>query len=246
MFDQIADAARLEAEPLGGCAHGQEARRTDSRARRPAPTAGHPDEPGRRPALDRYLSEEILGESPAMIELRDLITKVAASEATTVLIEGESGTGKELVARALHYRSERADNPLVEVNCSQFQEALLNNVVVGIAITRERRVQRCNRRFEEVYGYDPGSADIARKFDAATKYVATHRPESLGWQNSRGLGDDVVGAVRALKQQDGPTLLTQGSTTLIHQLLAAGQTGLSIAYLAYYVAISLWLTVRGR
>jgi diguanylate cyclase (GGDEF)-like protein/PAS domain S-box-containing protein len=46
------------------------------------------------------------------------------------------------------------------------QEALLNNVVVGIAITRERRVQRCNRRFEEVFGYDPGSATgiSAREF----------------------------------------------------------------------------------
>ena len=97
------------------------------------------------PALDRYLSEEILGESPAMIELRDLITKVAASEATTVLIEGESGTGKELVARALHYRSERADNPLVEVNCSQFQEALLNNELFGHergAFTDAREVKK--------------------------------------------------------------------------------------------------------
>jgi dihydrofolate reductase len=69
-------------------------------------------------------------------------------------------------------------------------------------------------------GYDEGSADIARKFDAATKYVATHRPESLGWQNSRALGDDVVAALRELKKQDGPPLVTQGSTTLIHQLLA--------------------------
>jgi DNA-binding NtrC family response regulator len=85
----------------------------------------------RRPTLDGILSEEILGDSPAMVELRELLTRVAASEATTVLIEGESGTGKELVARALHYRSDRADNPLVEVNCSQFQEALLNNELFG-------------------------------------------------------------------------------------------------------------------
>jgi DNA-binding NtrC family response regulator len=99
----------------------------------------------RRPALDRYLSEEILGESSAMVELRDLIEKVAASEATTVLIEGESGTGKELVARALHYRSERADSPLVEVNCSQFQEALLNNELFGHergAFTDAREVKK--------------------------------------------------------------------------------------------------------
>lgn len=67
--------------------------------------------------------------------------------------------------------------------------------------------------------YDAGSAGIAERFDAITKYVATHRPESLGWKNSRALGPDVPAAVRELKKQDGPTLLTQGSTELIHLLL---------------------------
>ena len=68
-------------------------------------------------------------------------------------------------------------------------------------------------------GYDPGSAQIADRFDAITKYVATHRPESLSWNNSRALGTDVPAAVRELKKQDGPTLLTQGSTELLHLLL---------------------------
>lgn len=68
-------------------------------------------------------------------------------------------------------------------------------------------------------GYDAGSAEISERFDAVTKYVATHRPESLAWKNSRALGKDVAGAVRELKKQDGPTLLTQGSTELIHLLL---------------------------
>jgi DNA-binding NtrC family response regulator len=85
----------------------------------------------KRTALDRVLADEIIGESPPMVELRELLAKVAASEATTVLIEGESGTGKELAARALHYRSERAEYPQVEVNCSQFQEPLLNNELFG-------------------------------------------------------------------------------------------------------------------
>ena len=99
----------------------------------------------KRTALDRVLADEIIGDSPAMVELRDLLTKVAASEATTVLIEGESGTGKELAARALHYRSERAEYPLVEVNCSQFQEPLLNNELFGHekgAYTDAREVKR--------------------------------------------------------------------------------------------------------
>ena len=81
--------------------------------------------------LERPAPEELLGESPVMIELRELLGRVAASGTTTVLLEGESGTGKELAARALHYRSERADFALLEVNCSQFQEPLLNNELFG-------------------------------------------------------------------------------------------------------------------
>jgi dihydrofolate reductase len=68
--------------------------------------------------------------------------------------------------------------------------------------------------------FDEMNAGIARKFNACTKYVATHRPESLTWENSRGLGPDVVGALRALKKEDGPTLLTQGSCALLQTLLA--------------------------
>jgi dihydrofolate reductase len=68
--------------------------------------------------------------------------------------------------------------------------------------------------------FDAANADIARRFNAATKYVATHRPESLTWQNSRALGTDVVAALRELKKQDGPILLTQGSSALIQTLLA--------------------------
>jgi len=70
--------------------------------------------------------------------------------------------------------------------------------------------------------FDAQNLAIAERFNSITKYVATHRPESLTWQNSQGLGDDVVASVRALKQQDGPNLMTHGSTELLHQLLAVG------------------------
>jgi DNA-binding NtrC family response regulator len=66
-----------------------------------------------------------------MQEVRDLIEKVVRSQATSVFITGESGTGKELVARAIHYRSDRAQAPLLEVNCSSFQETLLENELFG-------------------------------------------------------------------------------------------------------------------
>jgi DNA-binding NtrC family response regulator len=99
----------------------------------------------RRGQQDHFRSGEILGESPAMCEVRQMIAKVAASEATTVLIQGESGTGKELVARAIHDQSDRRDFPLVEVNCSQFQESLLNNELFGHergAFTDAREVKK--------------------------------------------------------------------------------------------------------
>ncbi|HEX2724860.1 MAG TPA: dihydrofolate reductase family protein [Beijerinckiaceae bacterium] len=68
--------------------------------------------------------------------------------------------------------------------------------------------------------FDKLNSDIARTFNAITKYVATHSPETLSWRNSQPLGSDVVAAVRALKKQDGPLLLTQGSTVLLQTLLA--------------------------
>jgi len=60
---------------------------------------------------------------------------------------------------------------------------------------------------------------IGPLFDRITKYVATRKTNlRLDWQNSRSLGADVVSALRRLKQEDGPDLLTQGSTELLHTL----------------------------
>ncbi|AKU99050.1 Dihydrofolate reductase [Labilithrix luteola] len=69
---------------------------------------------------------------------------------------------------------------------------------------------------------DPSQPDypIAEQFNRITKYVATHRPESLAWKNSRGLGPDPVAALRELKKTDGPNLLTQGSSEFLQTLFA--------------------------
>ncbi len=85
----------------------------------------------RRRAYEAYTGAEIIGESAPMRNVRELIDKVVRSQATSVLITGESGTGKELVARAIHYRSDRAESPLMEVNCSSFHENLLENELFG-------------------------------------------------------------------------------------------------------------------
>ena len=72
----------------------------------------------------------IIGQSPAMRELLEMIAYVAPTEAT-VLISGESGTGKELVATALHRNSARRDGPLVRVNCAALVENLLESELFG-------------------------------------------------------------------------------------------------------------------
>lgn len=69
--------------------------------------------------------------------------------------------------------------------------------------------------------YDEGSAGIAATFNGVTKYVATHAPDTLSWENSEWLGEDVVERLKELKKGDGPMLLTQGSSELIQELLAA-------------------------
>jgi dihydrofolate reductase len=66
------------------------------------------------------------------------------------------------------------------------------------------------------YQNDP----IGEVFNAVTKYVATHRPDSLTWQNTQSLGPDIVATLRQLRREDGPDLLIQGSSNLIQTLLA--------------------------
>ena len=67
----------------------------------------------------------------------------------------------------------------------------------------------------------PGSP-MADALNAATKYVATHRPESLAWGPSEGVGPDLVAGVRRIKSQDGPNLVLSGSSTLTSTLLEHG------------------------
>jgi len=88
--------------------------------------------------VNRYLSHEesedtgfeLIGKSPAMEALRQLIRKVAPTQAT-VMIQGESGTGKELVARALYRQSPRANAPFIKVNCAAIPENLIESEFFG-------------------------------------------------------------------------------------------------------------------
>jgi two-component system NtrC family response regulator len=78
----------------------------------------------------KYQFGNIIGNSPAMLNIYDMIEKVAATKAT-VLITGETGTGKELVAKAVHYNSPRKNNAFVSVNCAAIPETLLESELFG-------------------------------------------------------------------------------------------------------------------
>ena len=73
----------------------------------------------------------VVSVSPKMAELMNFVRKVAASEATTVLIQGESGTGKDLIAKAIHYESSRQEKPFVAINCSAIPETLMEAELFG-------------------------------------------------------------------------------------------------------------------
>jgi len=73
----------------------------------------------------------VIGTSGRMTELMTFVRKVAASEATTILIQGESGTGKDLIAKAIHYESSRQEMPFVAVNCSAIPETLMEAELFG-------------------------------------------------------------------------------------------------------------------
>jgi two-component system, NtrC family, response regulator AtoC len=84
----------------------------------------------KRELRERYRFENIVGHSEAMEKVYRLIEKMSGIS-SNVLIIGETGTGKELVARAIHYNSERSDRPFVAVNCGALTESLLESELFG-------------------------------------------------------------------------------------------------------------------
>ena len=84
----------------------------------------------REEVAGRYRLHNLLGRSPAMQSVFALIRQAAPGDAN-VLITGESGTGKELVAKALHFNSQRADRPFVPINCAAVPASLLESELFG-------------------------------------------------------------------------------------------------------------------
>src|SRR6185369_3006291 len=75
--------------------------------------------------------QQIVGESPAMKKMLALAGKVAESEVSSVLLQGESGTGKDLVAKAIHYGSQRTSNPFIAINCAALPATLIESELFG-------------------------------------------------------------------------------------------------------------------
>ncbi len=90
---------------------------------------------------ERYHFSEIIGKSEALMKIMELCVKVAPTEAS-ILILGESGTGKELFARAMHFNSDRSEQPFVAINCGAIPSDLLES---------------------ELFGYEPGAFTGASK-----------------------------------------------------------------------------------
>jgi PAS domain S-box-containing protein len=74
---------------------------------------------------------EVIADSAAMREVLNFVRRVAASEATTILLEGENGTGKDLIAKTLHYQSLRQAEPFIAINCAAIPETLLESELFG-------------------------------------------------------------------------------------------------------------------
>ncbi len=78
----------------------------------------------------KYKFDNIVGQSEEMTKVLELVDRVADSD-STILVTGESGTGKEVVARAIHYNSDRATKPLIPVNCGAIPAELLESELFG-------------------------------------------------------------------------------------------------------------------
>ena len=102
-----------------------------------------------------YGLDSIVGASPAMMAIKAMLARVAKSPASTVLLTGETGTGKDLAAKVIHYNSDRAAKPFVNITCSALPEQLLES---------------------ELFGHERGAftgADTSRQGGMATRSNAT-------------------------------------------------------------------------
>lgn len=122
------------------------------------------------------------------------------------VIQHENGEGFEHSGWTAPYRTPAGLEAVIEAQGSNF-ELLLGR-----------------HTYDSWAGFWPKAGDnpMANSLNAARKYVATHRPESLEWSPAEGLGADIITAIRSIKATDGPDLIVWGSSTLTSVLLSHG------------------------
>jgi len=104
-------------------------------------------------AKGRYDFGRVVTQSAAMQEVLEMARRATESDHTTVLIQGESGTGKEVLAKAIHYSSARAQQPLISINCAALPDTLLES---------------------ELFGFEPGAFTDARRRKEGLIEKASH------------------------------------------------------------------------
>ena len=165
-----------------------------------------------RQQLDsKFGLEHIIGQSPPMVEVFDLVRQVAPTRAT-VLITGESGTGKELVAKAIHQLSPRHNHPLVTVHCAGLPSTLIESELFGhekgaFTGAHERRVGRIEH------------AQAGTLFlDEIAEIDATIQIKLL-----RFLGERTFERVGSAKTHSADVRLIAATNKQLEDLVAAGQ-----------------------
>lgn len=79
----------------------------------------------------KYGFSNVIGTSEEMLKIMELTRKVAKSDATTILLQGQSGTGKDLIAKVIHYESNRASRPFMDINCTALPDTLIESELFG-------------------------------------------------------------------------------------------------------------------
>src|SRR5919204_3142020 len=130
-----------------------------------------------------YSFDRIVGESATLVAVKAMLKRVATSPASTVLLTGESGTGKDLAAKVIHYNSDRAARPFMNITCSALTESLLESELFGHergAFTGADRQKRGVRRRDEgaagvrVAWQHPRAAECGRARHVAGRRADAH------------------------------------------------------------------------
>jgi DNA-binding NtrC family response regulator len=167
----------------------------------------------------------ILGQSDVIEEVRETVRKIVRSGARTVLVHGETGTGKELVARALHYESDRAPRPFVKLNCSAIPESLFEAELFGHERGTFTDAQETRPGLAEIADLgtlfldEIGDAGAAAQAKLLT-FIEERRFRRLGGREDREVDVRIVAATN--KDLDAESESGHFRTDLLHRLKVIG------------------------